>query len=105
MIKAVLFDMDGTVLDTEPMYKRAWKAAFDSAGYEFSEELFNKCVGLSVVLVKKLVNETYNNPDLFSITFPKAAALPTHKTTPCILEYAVKTVLKTGAILLSPKKI
>ncbi|MCL2633937.1 MAG: HAD family phosphatase [Oscillospiraceae bacterium] len=74
MIKAVLFDMDGTVLDTEPMYKKAWKAAFDKAGYEFSEELFNKCVGLSVALCKKLINETYSDDELFNKTFPLAAS-------------------------------
>ncbi|MDR0222685.1 MAG: HAD family phosphatase [Oscillospiraceae bacterium] len=74
MIKAVLFDMDGTVLDTEPMYKKAWKAAFEREGYEFNEELFNKCVGLSVALCKKLINETYGDSGLFDKTFPVAAS-------------------------------
>ncbi|MDR0197840.1 MAG: HAD family phosphatase [Oscillospiraceae bacterium] len=74
MIKAVFFDMDGTVLDTEPMYKKAWKAAFDKETHEFSEELFNKCVGLSVRLCKKLINETYGDDKVFDRTFPFAAS-------------------------------
>jgi beta-phosphoglucomutase-like phosphatase (HAD superfamily) len=73
-IKAVLFDMDGTVLDTEPMYKKAWKSAFDKEGYEFCEELFNKCVGLSIPLVRALINNTYEDPDLFGKMFPVAAS-------------------------------
>jgi beta-phosphoglucomutase-like phosphatase (HAD superfamily) len=73
-IKAVLFDMDGTVLDTEPMYKRAWKSAFSQSEYEFSEELFNKCVGLPIHMTRKLINETYDNPSLFDTTFPVAAS-------------------------------
>ena len=84
MIKAVLFDMDGTVLDTEPMYKKAWKSAFVRAEYEFSDELFNQCVGLPVSLCKQLINQTYNDPDLFGKTFPMAASfahnyIHTHK--------------------------
>jgi HAD superfamily hydrolase (TIGR01509 family) len=74
MIGAILFDMDGTVLDTEPLYKRAWKSAFDRAGHEFFDDLFNRCVGLSVPLCKKLINEYYDNPKLFDTTFPMAAA-------------------------------
>ena len=74
MIKAVLFDMDGTVLDTETMYRRAWKSALDRTGYEFSEKLFNNCVGLPIPMCKKLINEHFDNPDLFDIVFPMAAS-------------------------------
>ena len=32
MIKAVLYDMDGTVLDTMPIYERAWAYADEMLG-------------------------------------------------------------------------
>jgi HAD superfamily hydrolase (TIGR01509 family) len=38
MIKAVLFDMDGLVLDTEKLYARFWREAADCLGYEMSYE-------------------------------------------------------------------
>jgi beta-phosphoglucomutase-like phosphatase (HAD superfamily) len=73
LIKAVLFDMDGTVLNTEPMYKKAWKAAFEKLDKEFSDELFNKCVGLPISMTTKLLDESYGD-GFFKATFPIAAA-------------------------------
>ena len=37
-IKAVLFDMDGLVLDTEKMYTRFWQEAANSLGYPMTRE-------------------------------------------------------------------
>lgn len=42
MIKAVLFDMDGVVLDTEKLYTRFWNAAIEECGYSVTwEQLLN----------------------------------------------------------------
>ena len=38
MIKVVLFDMDGTLIDTEKYYHRFWREALEDFGYEVSEE-------------------------------------------------------------------
>ncbi len=37
-IKAVLFDLDGTLIDTEKYYRACWKKAFESFGYNVSDE-------------------------------------------------------------------
>jgi len=82
MIKAVLFDMDGTVLDTENMYREAWRGAFERTEHEFSEELFNKCIGLPISVMEKLVNDSYGVSGVFEETFQTAAAIATkHKKT------------------------
>ncbi len=47
--KAVLFDMDGLMLDTERIYVRVWQEAARDLGYELGDELFVSFVGLSVV--------------------------------------------------------
>lgn len=38
MIKAVLFDMDGVVLDTEKLYTRFWKQAVEECGFHMTWE-------------------------------------------------------------------
>ena len=38
MIRAVIFDMDGTLVDTEKLYLRFWPEALGAFGYEISRE-------------------------------------------------------------------
>lgn len=38
MIKAVLFDMDGTLIDTEKHYRRFWPMAMAEFGYQMTDE-------------------------------------------------------------------
>src|SRR5919108_2655279 len=44
-ISAIVFDMDGLMLDTEPIYKRAWQHACQELGYEWDDESYAKVVG------------------------------------------------------------
>ena len=37
-IKAVIFDLDGTILDTEKYFRKCWPAAFEHFGYSMSDE-------------------------------------------------------------------
>jgi mannitol-1-/sugar-/sorbitol-6-phosphatase len=39
-VGAALFDLDGTLVDSEPVHRAAWKAFFDSRGWEVSEETY-----------------------------------------------------------------
>lgn len=40
MSVSVIFDMDGTLLDTERIYQKYWKIASDKLGYSITEEQF-----------------------------------------------------------------
>lgn len=45
MIRAVLFDMDGLIVDTEPIHFNAFKAMMREYGHELPESLMAKLVG------------------------------------------------------------
>ncbi|MYY26446.1 HAD family hydrolase [Elizabethkingia anophelis] len=44
-LKSVLFDMDGVIVDTEPLHRKAYFKMFDEFGINVSEELFTSFTG------------------------------------------------------------
>jgi HAD superfamily hydrolase (TIGR01509 family) len=44
-IAAVILDMDGLMLDTEPIYKRAWQSAAAECGYDLDDDFYLTLVG------------------------------------------------------------
>ncbi|HEX5765074.1 MAG TPA: HAD family phosphatase, partial [Woeseiaceae bacterium] len=46
-IDAVVFDMDGLMLDTEPLYKTAWQGALAELGHELDDAAYLRFVGRS----------------------------------------------------------
>ncbi|HZL07821.1 MAG TPA: hexitol phosphatase HxpB [Candidatus Dormibacteraeota bacterium] len=50
MIKAVIFDMDGLLIDSEPLWRRAQVRAFESAGIDaITEAEFHNTKGIGVI--------------------------------------------------------
>jgi HAD superfamily hydrolase (TIGR01509 family) len=47
MFKAVLFDMDGVIVDTEPLHRKAYYQMFDAVNIEVSEALYASYTGQS----------------------------------------------------------
>jgi beta-phosphoglucomutase-like phosphatase (HAD superfamily) len=48
MIKAVIFDMDGLLIDSEPLWRRAQTAAYKTVGFELQPEQMNETMGRRV---------------------------------------------------------
>ena len=46
-IEAAVFDMDGLMLDTEPIYRFAWQRAARDFGHEIDDALYFRLIGRS----------------------------------------------------------
>ena len=58
-IKAVVFDMDGTLLDTEKVYQKAWREAAQHMGFTQVEEALAACTGCNGADTRKYFEQTY----------------------------------------------
>ncbi|MCQ2421138.1 MAG: HAD family phosphatase [Clostridia bacterium] len=54
MIKAVIFDVDGTLLDTEHIYVEAWKKAGLEQGFEIPEEALRRTRAIDKKLAEQI---------------------------------------------------
>ncbi len=56
-IKAIIFDLDGTIADTMPSHFKAWQKAGEKLGFEYTEEEFYELAGKPSVEIAKILNE------------------------------------------------
>ena len=59
MIKHVIFDMDGLLLSTEPIYFLCYQRAADKMGQTFPFELYEACVGMSTSDAAKIIDNYF----------------------------------------------
>ena len=59
MIKYVIFDMDGTLIDTEPIFEKAWNEIGKKWGFDGIDKLYCQIVGRSVDTIIELLERTY----------------------------------------------
>jgi beta-phosphoglucomutase-like phosphatase (HAD superfamily) len=55
MIKALIFDMDGLLLDTEKVSKFAWQKASEEYGFLLTDDIYFKCAGRSSLDVDQIL--------------------------------------------------
>ncbi|WP_412560746.1 HAD family hydrolase [Winogradskyella sp. MIT101101] len=60
MLKAVLFDMDGVIIDTEPLHRKAYLQMFDNVKIDVSPELYESFTGQSTMNICKRLVEHFN---------------------------------------------
>jgi HAD superfamily hydrolase (TIGR01509 family) len=58
-IRAVVLDMDGLMLDTEPTSQEGWNRTFHERGIRFRDDQFQELVGLNVADVRRKMVEWY----------------------------------------------
>lgn len=59
-LKAVLFDMDGVIVDTEPLHKQAYFLMFEKVGITVSQEKYNAYTGQSTIEICKDLVQKFN---------------------------------------------
>ena len=60
MLNAAIFDMDGVIIDSEPLHYRAYHQMFDEVGITVSTELYNSLTGQSTINLCALLKQKFN---------------------------------------------
>ena len=63
MIKAVIFDLDGTLIDTEKYYRINWPKAFEHFGYKMSDEQYLSIRSLGKPFIYETLKNYSGDPD------------------------------------------
>ena len=60
-IKAVIFDMDGVLLDTETICQKTWAIAAEEMNLSNINETFLQCLGTTKIETTRIIHEKYGN--------------------------------------------
>ena len=72
---ALIFDMDGLMLDTERMAQRAWQQAGAAAGYTFTPEIYLQAVGRTKADTAMLFRQSFGSDFPFDALYEQKTAL------------------------------
>ncbi|MEJ5313436.1 MULTISPECIES: HAD family phosphatase [Anaerolinea] len=58
-IQALIFDLDGLLIDSERLSQRSWSEVMAHAGYTLSEEIYHQMIGRTEQDVKAILRQAY----------------------------------------------
>lgn len=58
-MKAVIFDMDGVLVNTEPLHFRCWREVFLEDGFEIDYDSYKPCIGSTQGFLLELIRKKY----------------------------------------------
>ncbi len=63
---AVVFDMDGLLLDTERRYEEAFVAACGELGFTVAQETYLRCLGTDAATTRAILGKALGHPDRYA---------------------------------------
>ena len=70
-LQLVIFDMDGLMIDTEPVSKEGWRLALSHYGYEMTDEFFSQLLGRSLITAQNLTKSYFGDDADFDAIYNK----------------------------------
>lgn len=70
MLKGIIFDMDGVLINSEPFHYQVWKEALKKRGINLDYEIYKPCIGSTVQVLMQILHEHYGvdeNDDSFPL--------------------------------------
>lgn len=59
MLKGIIFDMDGVLINSEPFHYQVWKEALKKRGIILDYEIYKPCIGSTVQVLMQILHEHY----------------------------------------------
>ena len=59
MLKGIIFDMDGVLINSEPFHYQVWKEALKKSGINLDYEIYKPCIGSTVQVLMQILHEHY----------------------------------------------
>lgn len=59
MLKGIIFDMDGVLINTEPMHYKIWKETFRRRGVNVEYDHYKECIGSTAAYLMDLIYKYY----------------------------------------------
>ncbi|MGA9883356.1 MAG: HAD family phosphatase [Candidatus Acidiferrales bacterium] len=76
-VRAVIFDMDGLTLDTDPLHRAAWKSACTESGYALSDAVYMRLIGRARIDAEQILLKEFGSK--FSLDSFRCAYLKDEK--------------------------
>lgn len=115
MIKYAIFDMDGTLFDTEEMFQRSWMLTSEKYGLENADQVYQGVAGAPADTAKKLLRENYGDrvdPDSFflerimlTLEFFENEGIPVKPGCFELLEFLKKNKIPCAIATSTPRRI
>ena len=59
MVELAIFDMDGLIIDSEPISKNCWRSALEHHQFEMNDEFFIQLIGRNQATARELMSKYY----------------------------------------------